>query len=179
MSEIASEDCLDTAFLDALTSNTVALWTANVKVFGVEIPFKLDTGADVTAITEESYNLIGERNLTTPDRPICGPSGNRLQVKGWFSGRLSHGGTSTEQRVFIINGLRRNLLGLTAITALNLAVRVDAATGLCNITDEYSFEDLATSVRNMKLNSTLTLNLTTCSPHDSSHCHYMRKYAKS
>ena len=94
----------------------------------------LDTGADVTAITEESYKCIGEQKLTSSENPVCGPSGNRLEVKGWFPGKLSHGTKTAEQR-----GLRTNLLALSAITALNLAVRVDAATDIgSNIREEYA-----------------------------------------
>ena len=40
-------------------------------------------------------------------------------------GLLSHGGRSSKQQVFVVNGLRSNLLGLPAITALNLARRLD------------------------------------------------------
>ena len=79
------------AFLDMVTSNAETPWTANIQVFGVEIAFKIDPGMDVTAITEESYHLIGERRVTVPDKPLCGPSGDPLEVRGWFAGKLSHG----------------------------------------------------------------------------------------
>ena len=135
VSEITTENFLDIAALDVVTSNTVAPWTAKIRVFGVELPFKLDTGADVTAITEESYRRIGERKLTPPDNPVYGPSGNPLEVRGWFTGKLSYGNKLSEH-VFVVQGLRRNLLGLSAITALNLAVRVDA-TSIDNMQEEY------------------------------------------
>ena len=73
MSEISTENFLDTAAIDAVTSNTVAPWTTKIQVFGKEIPFKLDTRADVTAITEESYRYIGDRKLIPTNSPVCGP----------------------------------------------------------------------------------------------------------
>ena len=136
MSEISTEDFLDTASLDTVTSNSVAPWTAKIQVFGLDIPFKLDTRADVTVITEESYSCIGVKKLTPPDNPICGPSGNRLGVKGWFAGSLSYGDRSAEQRIFVVKGLHRNLVGLSTIMVLNLAVRVDA-TNIDNVREEY------------------------------------------
>ena len=76
VSEVASENYLDTAFLDAISNATERPWTAKIRVRGVELAFKLDTGADVTAITEESYKRIGEQKLTPSENPVCGPSGN-------------------------------------------------------------------------------------------------------
>ena len=91
---------------DAFTSNSVAPWTAKIQVFGVDIPFKL---VGVIAITEESYNCIGEKKLTPPDNPVCRPSGNWLEVTGWFAGNLPYGDRSAEQHIFVVQGLRRNL----------------------------------------------------------------------
>ncbi len=45
----------DTSFLDAVTQQEKESWTANLKVNDKEIPFKIDTGAEVTAITIETY----------------------------------------------------------------------------------------------------------------------------
>lgn len=41
-------------------------------------------------------------------------------------GKLSCKNTTITQRIYVIQGLTSNLLGLPAITALELAVRVDA-----------------------------------------------------
>ena len=39
---------------------------------------------------------------------------------------LSHDGKVTQQEVFVVDGLKNNLMGLPGITALNLAVRLDS-----------------------------------------------------
>ena len=45
---------------------------------------------------------------------------------GHFSGLLSHRDKEARQNVFVVEGLKTNLLGLPSISALNLAVRVDS-----------------------------------------------------
>ena len=140
VSEVTDENYLDTAFLDAILNATERPWTctANIQVCGVKLSFKLDTGADITAITETSYRCVSKQKLTPTRSPVCGPSGNRLEVMGWFPGKLSHGSKTVEQQVYVVRGLRTNLLGLSAITALNLAVRVDTTSDIgSSIREDY------------------------------------------
>ena len=47
-----------------------------------------------------------------------------LNTLGQFWEKLSHSGKEAEQCVFVVDGLKMNLLGLPAITALGLAIRV-------------------------------------------------------
>ena len=55
---------------------------------------------------------------------LYGPSQTPLQVTGQFQGKLEYNGKETLQSVYVVNHLKRNLLGLPAITALSLAVRL-------------------------------------------------------
>ena len=48
-----------------------------------------------------------------------------LHVIGQFSSMFTYNGRTSQHTVFVIKGLRNNLLGFLAITALNMAVRVD------------------------------------------------------
>jgi tRNA(Met) C34 N-acetyltransferase TmcA len=83
------------------------------------------------------------------------PSKQPLQVLGQFKGNLTHKSKSVAQQVFVVTGLKTNLLGLPAITALNLAARVDSTSstptnvherfpavfkGLGNLGEEYEFQ---------------------------------------
>ena len=53
--------------------------------------------------------------------------------------KLSRGKITTTQQVFIINGLKNNLLGLPAITQLNLVARVGETTDIrSQIVQKYS-----------------------------------------
>ena len=44
---------------------------------------------------------------------------------GRFKGTFAHKGKQSQQPVYVVSGLKTNLLGLPAITALNLAARID------------------------------------------------------
>ena len=109
--------------------------------------FKLDTGAEVRAINQH----LGKPKLHTPEKILYGPSREPLQAVGQFMGKLSHRGRKSQRQVFVVEGLKNNLLGLPAITALHLAARVDTSSsetdiyrcfpkvfkGLGNLRDEF------------------------------------------
>ena len=116
---------IDSAFLDAVGDTMDTCWTATVTLNGKDVIFKLDTGAEVTAITEETYQMLNAE-LTPPCKKLYGPSQVPLLVKGHFQEQFTYQGKQTIQSVYVINTLKRNLLGLPTITALNLAVRVEA-----------------------------------------------------
>ena len=91
--------------------------------------FKLDTGAEVTAVSQETYQkLPNAPQLSSPQRTLCGPSCKPLQVLGQCQMDFSHKKASSNQQVYVVKELRSNLLGLPAIKALNLAVRLDETT---------------------------------------------------
>ncbi len=118
---------LDDAFLDTVTTDPdlQASWTAEVRVGSKDLMFKLDTGADVTAISDEAYKSLGNAALQKSSKMLYGPGRKALSVSGEFSQKLYCKGKATVQQIFVIKGLTSNLLGLPAISALNLATRVD------------------------------------------------------
>ena len=89
--------------------------------------FKLDTGAKITAISEKSLAKMGKVILQTPSKALHGPTSQSLKVMGQFNGTLKHQELTSKQSIFIVKGLKSNLLGLPAITALQLLHRIDAA----------------------------------------------------
>ena len=100
-------------------------WTAKIYVGSQEATFKIDTGAEVTAISEKLYKSLRSPALQKPNKLLKGPGQHPLQVVGQFEEMLHHGQNSSQQQIFVIKDLKSNLLGLPAITALNLAVRLD------------------------------------------------------
>ncbi len=61
-----------------------------------------------------------------PTKLLYGPGRNALDIVGELTVTLSYKQTSSPQQIFVVRGLQRNLLGLPAITALNLAARLDS-----------------------------------------------------
>ena len=62
----------------------------NVKVNGIELRFKIDTGADVTVVPESVYKTtISNANLQTATKhSLRGPGGHALAVHGKFVANL-------------------------------------------------------------------------------------------
>ena len=119
------EVSLDSAFLNTVEDETNTSWTAQIKLNGQDTVFKLDTGAEVSAVTQATCQNLGI-HLSVPQKALYGPSQTPLKVIGQFQGKLECEGKETIQSVYVVAHLKRNLLGLPAIKALNLAVRVES-----------------------------------------------------
>ena len=111
----------------ALTSDKAA-WTANIGIKNTTIKFKLDTGADVTAVSQTDMNRIfsGTQQpvLQIAERPLLGPGRIPLDVSGFVRLQLRSGVKQTMQKVYVVKHLSTPLLGFPAITALGLLKRV-------------------------------------------------------
>ena len=117
------------------------------------VSFKLDTRAAVTAISEAEFESLPSEKLQKPSKILSGPTSQKLEVLGQYTATLSHKDFSSKQEVFVVRGLKNNLLGLPAITALNLLCRIQATyaedirslfpsvfKGLGNLGEEYSIQ---------------------------------------
>ena len=122
----AHELSLDAAFLGTVVSKEESSWTIELLLGNKQIPFKLDTGAEVTAISEEAYRTLPKVSIQPPLKALFGPTCHSLKVLGQFTGTLKHQQLSSAQPIFVVRGLKTNLLGLPAITSLQLLHRVDA-----------------------------------------------------
>ena len=87
--------------------------------------FKIDTGAEVSAISKEVFKELRGLKLHKPSRILYGPAQQTLKVLGQFKTTLSHKKNTSQETVFVVQGLQRNLLGLPAIKALKLVARVE------------------------------------------------------
>jgi len=117
---------LDTAFLGVLDSGNTSSWTVKLQLQGTETQFKMDTGAEVMAISEQTFNNLRGVTLTKPSKILHGPTGRTLKVLGQFSGTISIDNEQVSEPIYVIRGLRTNLLGLPVIAALNLISRINA-----------------------------------------------------
>ena len=69
------------AFLGTLSSGESSSWKGTAKVKDKEVPFKFDTGAEVTAISEQTYKQVYSINF---DKVLYGPACQSLKVLGQF-----------------------------------------------------------------------------------------------
>ena len=86
----------------------------------------MDTGEEVTVISEDTYDALQRPTLDKPSRVLYGPARLPLDVLGQFRGNMTQGPSQHLENIYVVRNLRNNLLGLPAITALKLIQRVDA-----------------------------------------------------
>ena len=133
-----SQEEEEAAFLGTVTSQESSTWKTMLKLNGKEVSFKLDTGAEVTAISEETYRQVYGKTLQRASKVLYGPACQSLKVIGQFRGQLSGKQQSHEETIFVIRGLKNNLLGLPALTSLQIVQRVDTTyTSVADATKDF------------------------------------------
>ena len=119
---------VDTLFLDAVNSKASKSteWQTTIKIEDKIVSVKMDTGAEVMAISKETFKQLNGARLSKSSRVLQGLTGHPLQTPGQFTGTLQSEGRRCQQQIFVVRGLRTNLLGLPAITSLHLATRLNS-----------------------------------------------------
>ena len=107
----------------------------------------------MTAIFETTYCELGKPVLKRPSKTLYGPAGTSLVVSGQFIANLSSKSAQANHTVYVVESLKHNLLGLPAITSLDLVRRLhqieECSTPVQNEFPNFS-KGLAPLVRNMK-----------------------------
>ena len=95
------------------------------------------------AVSKDTYKLQNAPLLSTPQRTLCGPLRKPLNVLGQCWMEFSYKEVSSNQQMFVVEGLRYNILGLPAIKALNLAARLDETTARPTLSQAYIHQNFA------------------------------------
>ena len=140
-------------FLDTIENAQDNIWEIKVMVGDKVILFKVDTGAEVTVISEETWkSLHSAEPLQHPNTFLCGPDRSRLTVLGKITLTLTLNKTCCEQPVYVVKNITKNLLGFPAIKALSLLSHVESVdknivslypslfTGLGTFAQEYKIQ---------------------------------------
>ena len=93
---------------------------------GKKVTFKIDTGAEVTAISKETWKTLGEPDLQSPNKLLQGPASKLLKTTGHFFYNLSYKGKESQQQIYVVDDLKSNMFGLPMIIALHLVTRTDS-----------------------------------------------------
>ena len=123
------EEDIDVNYLSTIVFGKDSCWTVNIEINGKPMIFKLDTGAEVTAITESTLAKLGNVKLSSVTKSLCGPDRKPLNVIERL--RLNAALSSNHQcnhEVYVIQQLKHNLLGLPAIKELQLLAQIDHIT---------------------------------------------------
>ena len=106
----------EAAFLGTLSSGSSPCWRSTVSLNNKRVEFKLDTGAEVTAVSEATYKQVYGKRLEHPTRVLYGPAYQSLKVLGQFRGQLTVKDKSYQETILVVRGLKNNLLGLPVTT---------------------------------------------------------------
>ena len=91
------ESSTEEAFLGAVTADREPPWKSTLTLEGKPLVFKLDTGAEVSAISEEAFRTIPGVKLSNSSIALYGPARQALDVLGQFTGKLKRRSTPTQQ----------------------------------------------------------------------------------
>ena len=121
LSEDNNTESKEDAFLRSVESHGDTQWHATVSLNQKNV---IDTGAEVTAISETTLHSLTDTTLKRPSKALHGPAHTPLKVIGQFTGTFKYNNNRCKLHVYVVKDLKTNLLGLPAITALNLVARV-------------------------------------------------------
>ena len=117
---------IDSFYLDTIhDTEGSTIWMTDVKVNNISVTFKVDTGAEITAVSESTLQTLGQLEVSMPDKKLCGPNGVLLDLRGSLTVTLSQKQHKCDQEIFVIKQLKHNPLGLPAIKGLHLLSVLD------------------------------------------------------
>ena len=114
-------------FLGTIDSNKPGAWTINISIGSRKLNWKLDTGADVSVISDADFNGLTGIKLVKSDRKLSGPGNSDLHVIGKFQCMLETQDKFSVQDIYVVKGLSKPLLGRPAIQALGIIERVNVS----------------------------------------------------
>lgn len=117
---------------DTSQQNEEAAWYETLDVQGYPVKFKLDSGADVSVISEDTWKLLKPRPKLTQVKSKLVSPGGPLQSKGQFIAKSN----DFNFRVIVVSSATENLLSRTAAVRMGFIQRLD------NVIDPELFADI-------------------------------------
>ena len=99
-------------------------WRTTLMVNGTQVAFKIDTGADVSVISEQTYRSLRVKpKLRSSTIKLTTPGGN-LPYVGQFIARSEVGEMMCHHRIFVVKNITNNLLNGSTASRLGLVMRL-------------------------------------------------------
>ena len=119
-------DHYNMVYLNTIGADQATTWNCTISVNGHEVPFKVDTGAEMTVISKDLWTSLPLSKLKPPTKSLQRPDSKPLKVTGNLCATLQYRGHECTQPTFVVKRLQHNLLGLPGIQALHVLAQVDA-----------------------------------------------------
>lgn len=125
MNKVAED--LDRLFLGEVASGKEP-WMADINIGNKKVTFKIDTGADITAVPETAFKRLThlDGKLEKASKALYAPGGVKLAFLGPVNDTLSYTERSTAENVFVVRDLQVALLSRKASVRIKLIARVDS-----------------------------------------------------
>ena len=98
----------------------------DVTMNGFPMEFKIDTGADVTVVPTEMYLPNRDGALLKPKKLSSGPNQICFSVRGCFTASLEKDDLKSEEKIYVVDGQSKPLVGKPAIISLKLLSTLQA-----------------------------------------------------
>ena len=124
----SADDIGDTFFLDSVDCDGEddQAWHTVLHVCGKRVKFKIDTGADITVMSEATYRGLTLKPKLQPSKSTLYSPGGKIDCKGQFVAETTHKGTKYTFRVYVIGGTQTNdLLSRSAASKMKLIQQVE------------------------------------------------------
>ena len=95
--------------------NATTTWNVQVTINKMVLLFKVDTGAEATAMSESAWKQLNSDKkfqLASTTQQLCWPDQKPLDVLGIVTLTLTVKSKSCIQKVFVVRNLQNNLLGI-------------------------------------------------------------------
>lgn len=109
-------------FLGAIGGEDIGAdpWTLELSLQGNPVRLQIDTGAEVTVVSEKVWKAVGRPQLSPSDRTLHGPDSHRIPTLGMFRGTFAYHSRHAVGEVYVAKKLTKSLLGRPTIEDLDL-----------------------------------------------------------
>ena len=100
-------------------------WKVDIMVNDQLVNFKIDSGADVSALPVHTYEKLENTKLQPTNKVLLGPCNYKLNCMGKFKAKLTVNNLSVENDVYVVKDLERPLLSRFDSQNLNLINKIE------------------------------------------------------
>ena len=122
------EDTCSEMFLGSVQcqNTSVPPWMADIIIDGQSFGFKIDSGADATVMSEESYESLKNKMPLNKTNVILNSPGGKLECRGQLKTKVSVNGRPYVIDAYVVRGAHvGNLLGRSTAIQMGLIKRIE------------------------------------------------------